>query len=374
MKLLIGGLLLLTGVFAERWQWPDADQAESVRIDTKVRFIDKPTSEREHRSSIQQDEDAAFKQPTDTEGFYNQPPGAGRFPVKSERSDNYQDSRNSYRNQLLEAESTVDMLQYCKCEYSPNCNLRSDYSNACGANQYLCCYTKPNKVYPQNSEFFNEVNDERLRIYPGQEYLAGPFPPPTYNPNYSQNNERDRNRNPGILVGPEGPTGNVGPHRPIHLGSSADAAKPVLVGPEGPTGIIGPNENTHQNYGQSGSAQRGVLVGPGGPTGIIGPAYNRPVLVGPGGPTGIIGPRRPGILVGPGGPTGIIGPKRQGVLVGPGGPTGIIGPAGINRPSNGPGILVGPGGPTGIIGPGRQILVGPNGPTGHIGPRNSYGK
>ncbi|CAK1555041.1 unnamed protein product [Leptosia nina] len=123
-----------------------------------------------------------------------------------------------------------------------------------------------------------------------------------------------------------------------------------------------PVDSGGRDSGESESAQRGVLIGPKGPTGFVGPVYARPILVGPGGPTGIIGPRRQAVLVGPGGPTGIIGPRRQNVLIGPGGPTGIIGPrrqsvlVGPGGPMGtfGPrrqGLLVGPGGPTGIIGP-----------------------
>lgn len=201
------------------------------------------------------------------------------------------------------------------------------------------------------TEFFNEVEDERPMLLPGRENLARPFPPPPGSeatgffgsighPN--DNTHPFNKQQQGVLVGPGGPTGQVGPQ-----------SKPdVLVGPGGPTGIIGPAQ-TNEDARRSESAQRGVLVGPDGPTGIIGPNYGRrPVLVGPGGPTGIIGPGRTG--------------RGPGVLVGPGGPTGIIGP-GYGRRN--PGILTGPGGPTGIIGPGRAYLVGPGGPTGNIGPQ-----
>lgn len=233
-----------------------------------------------------------------------------------------------------------------------------------------------------SSEYFNEVEDERPVLLPSHSERAGPFPPPPgtaldgfFGPGHGHEaailGAVQRDQQPGY-ISPQG-----------HVGSK----KPVLVGPEGPTGIIGPGQ------------KQDVLVGPNGPTGIIGPGDNRGVLVGPEGPTGIVGPQQNrGILVGPNGPTGIVGPgpanrqefeyraesqagsesAQRGILVGPGGPTGIIGPAGYGgRP-----VLVGPGGPTGIIGPyGRQgpaVLVGPGGPTGMIGPPrrrpNYYGK
>ncbi|CAH2084353.1 unnamed protein product [Euphydryas editha] len=379
---------------ADRWAWPDAAGAESVRIDSKVRFVDAPTQrngKRDNRDSVQADE-IPVQEATNTEGFYNGPPGAGRYPVRIEpqieksiringRDVYLQNGQNS--NQRYDSDGTLDSLQHCKCVSRPDCKVQTDYQNACGTNQYLCCFNFPNK---HNSEYFNEVDDERPMLYPNQGNIAGPFPSPheadtngVFEPGYSHENiflgTGDRRRQPhNILIGPDGPTGNIGPpQKQVLVGPGGPTGaigpeRPVLVGPEGPTGIIGPvNENRdHQNIlvgpngpsgdlGPSEAAQRGVLVGPGGPTGIIGPGYNRPVLVGPGGPTGMIGPRRQGVLVGPGGPTGMIGPR-------------------FNRPSQGPGILVGPGGPTGIIGPGRRLLVGPGGPTGQIGPRNFYGK
>lgn len=226
----------------------------------------------------------------------------------------------------------------------------------------------------------------------------------------------------GILAGPEGPTGSIGPKDPY----SRPGSTGVLVGPNGPVGSIGPRNPNN------GLQQSGILVGPDGPTGIIGPGKlnNRPgsagVLVGPDGPTGHVGPdkqySRPDVLVGPGGPTGVLGPRKPenilqysdvlvghdgpgkpyrrpetaAVLVGPGGPTGLIGPhtnrqyarpqpagAGVpvgpnnvNKHKQHIDVLVGPGGPSGIIGPGRPydrqgqagVLVGPGGPTGNIGP------
>ncbi|XP_045449844.1 collagen alpha-2(I) chain-like [Melitaea cinxia] len=383
-------LLAAAAVSAERWAWPDAAGAESVRIDSKVRFEDTPTQKNTKRDSVQADE-IPFQEATDTEGFYNRPQEAGRYPVRVDPLNGKNiriNGRDVYllngqnRNQGYESDGTLDSLQHCKCVTRPDCKVQTDYQNACGTNQYLCCYNIPDKP---NSEYFNEVDDERPMLYPNQGNIAGPFPSPheldnngVFGPGHSHENilfgSGDRRRQPNILIGPDGPTGNIGPQqKQVLVGPGGSTGvigpdRPVLVGPQGPTGIIGPvNENRdHQNtlvgpngptgdLGSSEAAQRGVLVGPGGPTGIIGPGFNRPVLVGPGGPTGIIGPR------------------RQGVLVGPGGPTGIIGPA-FNRPSQGRGVLVGPGGPTGIIGPGRRLLVGPGGPTGQIGPRNYYGK
>ncbi|XP_050677899.1 collagen alpha-2(I) chain-like isoform X2 [Leptidea sinapis] len=343
------------------------------------------------------------------------------------------DAKNRYQGVDVESDGTLDTLQYCKCESTPHCNLRTDYANACGSNQYLCCYDKAKKPTIQaNREFFNEVNDGRPFLQQEQGNAVGTFQAPNFvghpdrgtgtdtrlfiGPNKETNSRPiligpqgptgiigpadNNNKSPaflvgtspgnlhsedfqGVLVGPSGPTGIVGPSFDRIPSTSDDRG--VLTGPDGPTGILGPSYSrpvlvgpgVHKgDLGPSETAQRGVLVGPGGPTGFIGPSRNRAILVGPGGPTGIIGPaqNRP-VLVGPGGPTGIIGPaQNRPVLVGPGGPTGIIGPnrprVFINRPSSNRGILIGPGGPTGIIGPGRQVLVGPGGPTGQIGPRN----
>lgn len=179
------------------------------------------------------------------------------------------------------------------------------------------------------TEYFNEV-DQRPLLQPERENFQ-----------YPQGSAGGFGNN-GVLVGPGGPTGLIGPQ-------DKQKEPAVLVGPGGPTGIIGPAQ--HSDGLRSPTAQRGVYLGPSG----FGSYGRRPVLVGPGGPTGIIGPGRGG---------------RPNVLVGPGGPTGIIGP-GYGRQ---PGVLVGPGGPTGSIGPGRQVLVGPGGPTGQIGPQGFYGK
>ncbi|CAH0719746.1 unnamed protein product, partial [Brenthis ino] len=359
-------LLVARCACAERWAWPDAGPAdsvgdESVRIDNKVSFIDSDSQQRNTKrdSNIQADE-IPFEEATDTQGFYNQPPGAGRYPVRVEQG---YDNGIRINGQTVflndqNRDGALDSLQHCKCVSRPDCQVQTDYNNACGTNQYLCCYNQPRQQNKYPSEYFNEVDDHSM-LYPNQANIAGAFLPPNSNnglfrPNHETYNNRDQAIlvGPGgptdsigpqknqVLVGPGGPTGVIGPERPAFVDSQGEnknhGHKNILVGPEGPTGEIGPSE----------SAQRGVLVGPGGPTGIIGPAFNRPVLVGPGGPTGMIGPRRQGVLVGPGGPTGIIGPSR------------------FNRPSQNPGVLVGPGGPTGIIGPGRQILVGPGGPTG----------
>ncbi|XP_028161583.1 collagen alpha-2(I) chain-like isoform X1 [Ostrinia furnacalis] len=385
----------LGGARADSWRWPEG--AASVRIDTKVRFTDDaPRSEhKNNRGEVQADE-PQFEEPSNTEGFYNRPPGAGRYPVRVQAYQPYRvDEQGIYslkKTPQHYSDGTLDSLQYCKCVSTPECNPSVDSAKACGLGKFLCCYKRPNKSTPQNTEFFNEVEDERPMLLPGQGERAGPFPPPpdtvlngVFGPGHGHEAallgilQDNRGPHQAVLIGPEGPTGQIGPKRP------------VLVGPGGPTGIIGPDQN------------RGVLVGPDGPTGVIGPnQQNRDVLVGPGGPTGVIGPgqQNRGVLVGPGGPTGVIGPgivnkqeyeyfnsgkhdarqdetAQRGILVGPGGPTGIIGPAGFGRRP----VLVGPGGPTGIIGPyggrsgGRPVLVGPGGPTGMIGPpRRYYGK
>ncbi|XP_041980331.1 collagen alpha-1(X) chain-like [Aricia agestis] len=311
--------MLLMVVRAEPLQWPDG--AESVRVDSKVQFTDQEKASIRASRYYQGDlEDVPFQPPLDTEGFYNRPLGDGRYPVKDIRHDR----RNS--GTQLTPDGTLDSLHYCKCVTTPNCNFKMD-SNACGPNQYLCCYNKSPSY--DTSALFNEVNDDRLPNYSSQN-----FGPISTKPQPQQINGFGPSSPRPVLVGPGGPTGIIGPNF-----NGLDATpKPVLVGPGGPTGIIGPvNDKRKKNVideydqGPNESAQRGVLVGPGGPTGFIGPAYNnRPILVGPGGPTGVIGPRRyptyrNGILVGPGGPSGSIGPNR-GVLVGPGGPTGRIGP------------------------------------------------
>ncbi|CAH0675728.1 unnamed protein product [Chilo suppressalis] len=367
---------------AERWRWPEA--ASSVRIDTKVHFIDAKSEDDQdkNRNSAVQSDEPQFVEATNTEGFYNRPPGIGRYPVRVEtpRAPYRVDPGSIYnlrKSQQHYSDGTLDSMQYCKCVSTPECSPNIDSAKACGSGKFLCCYKQPNKNQLQNSEIFNEVDDERPFLLPGQGERAGPFPSP-----------------PGTAL-----DGSFGPglgHEAAILGASVGPGKkPVLVGPGGPTGIIGPAPN-HASLNPTGTfspdqPNQGVLVGPDGPTGVIGP--NRGVLAGPGGPTGVIGPNR-GVLTGPGGPTGIIGPApnkkgyylsnydgqqsesaQRGVLVGPGGPTGIIGPAGFGRRP----VLVGPGGPTGIIGPygrmNRPVLVGPGGPTGMIGPpRRYYGK
>ncbi|XP_075975363.1 uncharacterized protein LOC142976048 [Anticarsia gemmatalis] len=340
---------------AEKWRWPESAGAASLRIDTKIGFVDSDAKTKKPAHEHRQDDEVSFQEPLDTDGFYNRPPGAGRFPVRVEahRPQPFRvDSRGVYpvnpNNQIQDG--TLDSLQYCKCVNTPECHPNPNSEAACGNGRYLCCYKQKTQHQQQlqNTEFFNEVEDERPMLLPGRENLARPFPPPpdvAQHGFFSQSGHLPGNSiQPPVLVGPEGPTGVVGP-----------PAKPnVLVGPGGPTGIIGPNKDDSRH---SETAQRGVLVGPGGPTGIIGPA----------GGSGVYG-----------------GYGRRPVLVGPGGPTGIIGPG--NRGGRGPGVLVGPGGPTGIIGPsfnrgrdpyvsgGRPILVGPGGPTGLIGPQGFFGK
>lgn len=184
-------------------------------------------------------------------------------------------------------------------------------------------------------------------LLPGKEKVAGPFPPPPnsvlhddFDPGHGHetmilgshqstsmadelfgaNVDMVEHKRP-ILFGP-GRTGKIGPQQ----------NNGVLVGPGGPTGVIGPAPvgDPSRDNGPSASAQRGILVGPGGPTGIIGPYgrnHQRGVLMGSVRPSGYMRSHGPGLLVGPGGPTGIIGPGRQ-LLVGPGGPTGHIGPRG----------------------------------------------
>lgn len=357
---------------ADNWRFPGESAAPSVRIDTKVRFIERDDQHNNRYSGAQSDE-IPFKQPKETEGFYNRPPGVSKYPVRIEdhhRHGSYQVSeRPDFPDRrVYESDGTLDSLQYCKCLSTPECSPRSDSEKACGSEKFLCCYKRQNQVNQQNSEFFNEVEDERPVLLPSRENIARPFPPPPgseinagFGPGHAhdvgilgvldrtealggQNGLIRNDRNRRVLVGPDGPTGIIGPAQQ-NLG--------VLIGPSGPTGIIGPTNNRRDvgPHGQniiypSESAQRGILVGPGGPTGQIGPAFGRrPVLVGPEGPTGIIGPNRHG---------------NRGILVGPGGPTGMIGP-GLNRQPR-PGYSVRPE-------LNRQVLVGPGGPTGQIGPQ-----
>ncbi|KAM3955687.1 uncharacterized protein ACR2FA_010366 [Aphomia sociella] len=334
---------------AEKWRFPEG--AASVRIDTKVHFVDgddraNDNNDKSNENQVQADE-IPFEPASNTAGFYNRPATgeiSGRYPVRveSNRAPYRVEGQSIYtiskNPQNYYSDGTLDSLQHCKCVSTPDCNPSRDSVKACGVGKYLCCYKRPNKNYQQNSEFFNEVEDERPVLLPGQSNIAGPFPPPpdsNYNGIFG-NVDRPRPQQ-AVLVGPDGPTGNIGP--PIKQGPPPSLQNPqippVLVGPEGPTGIIGPAPGSQnpisdgpRDVGQSESAQRGILVGPGGPTGIIGPGgYNRR-------PNGFMnyyfgggrgGGGGPGILVGPGGPTGIIGPGR-GILVGPGGPTGQIGP------------------------------------------------
>ncbi|XP_052749991.1 uncharacterized protein LOC128200479 [Galleria mellonella] len=360
-------LVCVCACSAEKWRFPES--AASVRIDTKVRFVDgddRPNDNEKIKASenqVQADE-VPFEPASDTAGFYNRPASgdvSGRFPVRVEgqrapyRVEGQAIYSISKTPERYYSDGTLDSMQHCKCVSTPDCRPSSDSLKACGVGKYLCCYKRPNKSYHQNSEFFNEVEDERPVLLPGQENINGPFPPPPgsyfngvfgaqQEPDSSVIGNIDRPRpQQAVLVGPDGPTGNIGPPN-RHVGATGNPSlqhnsqvPPVLVGPDGPTGIIGPapiNPNQkpggNRDVGQSETAQRGILVGPGGPTGIIGPAgFNRPggfmnYYFGGGRSTG------PGILVGPGGPTGIIGPGR-GILVGPGGPTGQIGP---RRPFN----------------------------------------
>lgn len=190
-------------------------------------------------------------------------------------------------------------------------------------------------------------------LFPGKEKVAGPFPPP---PNSVLQDEFGPGHGHETMV--------LGAYQSTSIADALfganldilDNQRPFLFGP-GPTGKDGMQHNP------------GVLVGPGGPTGVVGPAPAGD----PSRDNGHSASAQRGILVGPGGPTGIIGPYRnrqRGVLMGPVHPSGFR--AGYGR-TQGPGVLVGPGGPTGIIGPGRQLLVGPGGPTGQIGPRDYFG-
>ncbi|XP_073954930.1 uncharacterized protein [Choristoneura fumiferana] len=388
----------------ERWRWDeDGAGAASVRIDTKVRFVDDSAS-RHRQNNVQADE---IKEPTDTGGFYNRPAGSGsgRYPVRAEPQRMRDGAYTRYQS-----DGTLDSLQYCKCVSTAECTPRTDLPQACASGMFLCCYKRPSKN--RNSEYFNEIDDERPMLLPNYEKKGGAFPDAP-GVEFGENSPRLLAARP-VLTGPEGPTGHIGPHGPIGDTGSNQRNPGLLVGPEGPTGHIGPHhrdDRAHAGQDRPNSALKaihrntGVLVGPDGPTGHIGPAHSsnkgvlagpdgptgqigpeesaqRGVLVGNGGPTGYLGPQQFGqqpVLVGPGGPTGMIGPggrggRRQSVLVGPGGPTGMIGPYGFQggRMAQ-PGLLIGPGGPTGIIGPGRRLLVGPGGPTGQIGPRG-YGQ
>ncbi|CAB3255001.1 unnamed protein product [Arctia plantaginis] len=239
-------LVVVTRSSADQWRWPEA---ASVRIDTKIGFIENDHTNKQNQAK-RQDDDVPFHEPSETEGFYNRPPGSGKYPVRVEgrRNQAYRvdghaiyplkNGQKQYASNNYDG--TVDTLQYCKCVNTPECNPHPSSEAACGLGRYLCCFKRPNKVTQQNTEFFNEVEDERPMLLPGRENLARPFPPP-----------------PGSEV-----TGFFGP-------------------------IGHPNDNSHPPFNKQ---QQGVLVGPEGPTGVVGPQSKPDVLVGPGGPTGIIGP------------------------------------------------------------------------------------
>ncbi|CAF4852836.1 unnamed protein product [Pieris macdunnoughi] len=295
-------ILAVTSVTqAEQWRWRsdersgESQEAQSVRIDNKVRFED--SADR----ALNSDEMA---------GFYKRP-----FADRALVAD---------RAAAAERQGTLDDLQYCRCERTPVRNLQcvTGSRKGCSSHDYLCC------SLPATQD--SNRADRPLAVgAEGSTGAVGPFDNINTDSGESASAQRgffspggifDSGFSRPVLVGPGGPTGMVGPR-----------GQGVLVGPGGPTGIIGP-ARFNQGYGAS---RPGILVGPGGPTGIFG-SRRQGVLVGPSGPTGIIGPAgfnqgygasRPGILVGPGGPTGRVGPGRQ-VLVGPGGPTGQIGPRG----------------------------------------------
>ncbi|CAG9136525.1 unnamed protein product [Plutella xylostella] len=385
---LLALICLSTRAAAESWRFPDQTAAEAIKIDSKVQFVDeekRPDRSQNsfNPSNVQSDEPDHFVAADDTQGFYNRPGQAGRYPVQSGPSQG--DDQDTYGLVLT--------------------RIRNNNQNSGTGNQ-----DRANKL---NSNVFNDENQFQS-LLPNYESF-GPFPPPRqdsalFTPGGDEGLLEGGDRRgvlvgpgggpsaqaaaqrPAVLVGPGGPTGRVGP-------DFNNRNPGVLVGPGGPTGRVGPNFNNNRNPA--------VLVGPGGPTGRIGPDFsnrNPAVLVGPGGPTGRVGPdfssnRNPGVLVGPGGPTGRVGPdfnnRNPGVLSGPGGPTGrigpdysrnpgiLVGPGGAGRGAYAPtyfnprqnryrgGLLVGPGGATGTIGPGRGLLVGAGGPTGSIGPQYS---
>ena len=113
------------------------------------------------------------------------------------------------------------------------------------------------------------------------------------------------------------------------------------VGPQGPTGAVGPKGD----------------IGPQGPTGVVGPKG----ATGPQGPTGAVGPKG---ATGLQGPTGAVGPKGD---TGPQGVAGAVGPKGATG-SQGPAGTVGPKGATGPQGP-----IGATGPKGDTGPQGAAG-
>ncbi|XP_026319081.1 uncharacterized protein LOC113229628 isoform X2 [Hyposmocoma kahamanoa] len=347
-----------------RWRWPEG---QDVRIDTKVQFLDASTAANRASSDksglangkANPHADAPFKEATETNGFYNRPPGDGRFPVRSVDAYrtpypvNAQAMYHVHDRPYPEKDETMNSPLFCKCVSTPECSPRRDSNEACGAGRYLCCYKRPNKENQQNTEFFNEIDDERPMLFPSQEEVAGPFPAP---PNSMPHNEFG----PGhghetMILGTYQSTSTGDELFDVNLDIS-DRKRPIIFGP-GRTGKTGPQKNN------------GVLVGPGGPTGVIGPAP----VGDPRRDSGLSASAQRGILVGPGGPTGVIGPygrnHQHGVLMGPVRASGFG--TGYMR-TQGPGVLVGPGGPTGIIGPGRRLLVGPGGPTGQIGPRGYF--
>ncbi|XP_063622418.1 collagen alpha-2(I) chain-like [Cydia splendana] len=413
-------LVLLTAARADNWRWPDNARAASVRIDTKVRFVD----DERRPNKVQADE---IKPPVETEGFYNRPAAgaaSGRYAVQSEPHSQRLTAHDLQLMKLIRpqqySDGTLDSLQYCKCVTSltASCHSRGNSERACPSGQNLCCYKRPNRN-PHNTDsgIFSELEDERPMLLPSHESIAGPFGSPdediigALKP--SVNGYQNGGEYRGLLFGPGGPTGHIGPGRrenrilvgpsgPTgHIGPGSN--KQVLVGPEGSTGIIGPNGGGRYHDGNN-QRNPGLLVGPEGPTGVIGPnnrnnRYHQNqspgVLVGPDGPSGVIGPnygdnritlgpkqRNPGVLV-----TDVIDHENRiaankrypEVLVGPDGPTGVVGPGyrddrdftapGFNQH---PGVLVGPEGPTGHIGV-PQVLVGPGGPTGGIGPNHKQG-
>ncbi|XP_023935658.2 uncharacterized protein LOC112044147 [Bicyclus anynana] len=115
---------------AAAWRWPDSQAEDSVRIDAKVGFVDEPTNRRNNRDNVQADE--LFQQPSDTAGFYNRPPGAGRYPARGDDPDIRINGRPAYndgghRNEKYQ-DGTLDSLQYCKCVSTPDCEVRTDYA------------------------------------------------------------------------------------------------------------------------------------------------------------------------------------------------------------------------------------------------------
>ncbi|XP_044738176.1 cuticle collagen sqt-1-like [Chrysoperla carnea] len=161
-------------------------------------------------------------------------------------------------------EPVIKNYDRCKCAAKFNCNTPGISFGHCDVGKQYCCY--------------NSKGDA----------LDGIDIPNRPNHRPQNNNDRD----PGILVGPGGPTGIIG--RPPQN--------------NGPNGIIGrppQNNNHHNDYRppHQNEDNPGILVGPGGPTGIIGrpPKHQRPLPY-PGGPNTPLHSAENGILVGPGGP------------------------------------------------------------------------